>query len=183
MPILALVAVVAIALFGLVALVPVSLVLRYRGGTARRRARDWVAAVNLLAITFSVVLFLASAALTSLWAPDAFLYALWGLLGGGLLGLVGLASSRWESAGDSLHYTPNRWLVLGITLVVSARVLYGLWRGWHVWRSGVGDTSWLAAFGVAGSLAAAAVVLGYYAAYWTGLWIRLRRHRRRVTNP
>jgi hypothetical protein len=36
------------------------------------------------------------------------------------------------------------------------------------------------AFGVAGSLAAGALVLGYYLSYWAGLWWLFRRHRRRA---
>jgi len=34
----------------------------------------------------------------------------------------------------------------------------------------------VASFGVAGSLAAGAVVLGYYLSYWLGIRRRLRRH-------
>jgi len=172
------VAVVLVAVLGLIALMPLSLVLRYRAGTARRLARGWVATVNVLGIAASAALFLAVAALTSLWVPRAFTYTLLGLAGGCLLGLLGLLSSRWEATPGSLHYTPNRWLVLAITLVVTSRLIYGFWRGWQAWRSTPGDTSLLVAFGAAGSLAAGAVVLGYYLAYWTGIWRRLKRHGR-----
>jgi hypothetical protein len=68
--------------------------------------------------------------------------------------------------------------VLTITLVVTARLLYGFWRSWHAWHSTPGDASWLAASGAAGSLAAGALVLGYYLTYWAGVWRRIRRHRR-----
>ena len=44
------------------------------------------------------------------------------------------------------------------------------------WRHAPVDTPWLAAFGVAGSLAAGAVVLGYYVSYWMGIRRRWRRH-------
>ncbi|HVR70352.1 MAG TPA: DUF1453 domain-containing protein [Vicinamibacteria bacterium] len=163
------------------ALMPLSLVLRYRAGTARRLARGWVAALNVLAIAFSAAIFLAVAAATSVWVPRAFAYGVAGMAGGCLLGLLGLWLSRWDETPRSLHYTPNRWLVLAVTLVVTSRLLYGFWRGWHAWRTTPDDASWLAAAGVAGSLAAGALVLGYYLAYWTGLWLRLRLHRRRWT--
>ena len=162
-----------------VVLIPFSLIQRYRVGTARRLARGWVATLNLAAIALSVGIFLAGAALTSVWVPNAFSYTLGGLTGGGLLGVLGLAMSRWEATPRSLHYTPNRWLVLAITLVVTTRLLYGVWRAWEAWRLNPDETSWIVASGAAGSLAAGAVVLGYYFVYWFGLRVRLKRHLRR----
>ena len=178
-----LIAVALAVVLALVALVPLSLVLRYRAGTARRRARGWVAVINVLAIASSTALFLGAAALTSFWVPAAFRYALMGLAGGCLLGLLGIWLSRWEATPAALHYTPNRWLVLAIMLVVTSRLLYGIWRGWQAWRSAMGDSSAIAAFGVAGSLAVGALVLGYYLAYWTGIWRRARRHRQTLVFP
>ncbi|PYQ06267.1 MAG: DUF1453 domain-containing protein [Acidobacteria bacterium] len=173
---------VAVALVGgvlaLIALMPLSLVLRYRAGTARRPARRWVTTINLVAVSVSAALLLMVAGVTSYWIPMAFRYTLTGFAGGCLLGLLGLWLSRWEETPRSLHYTPSRALVLAITLVVTARILYGFWRSWHAWHSTPGDASWLAASGAAGSLAAGALVLGYYLAYWAGVWRRIRRHRR-----
>jgi hypothetical protein len=162
-----------------VVLVPVSLVLRYRAGTARRQARGWIAVLNLIGLAISTMLFLMGAAIANIWVANALKYSLLGLLGGFALGIVGLWLSRWERAPQTLHYTPNRWLVLAVTLLVTARILFGLWRSWHAWHlaSTTGaDTSLVASFGVAGSLAAGAVVLGYYLSYWLGIRRRLRRH-------
>jgi hypothetical protein len=160
-----------------IALMPLALVLRYRAGTARRQARGWVATVNLVGLAISTSLFLMGAGLTSIWVPNALRYSLLGLLGGIALGIIGLWLSRWERAPETLHYTPNRWLVLGVTVMVAARLLYGFWRGWHAWRAG-SETSWLEGFGVAGSMAAGAVVLGYYLSYWVGVRRRSRDHAR-----
>ena len=160
----------------LVALIPVALVQRYRLGTSRQRARGWLTAVNLAGVSLSVVLFLGGAAVTSVWVPDAFTYTLAGLACGIVLGAAGLWLTRWEPAPGSLHYTPSRWLVLGITLVVTGRLIYGFVRAWHTWRAGMEGGAWFAAAGVAGSMAAGAVVLGYYLAYWAGVRRRLRRH-------
>jgi hypothetical protein len=171
-------ALVLILPFALLAFLPVSIVLRYRAGTSRRMARGWVTAINLVAITLSVALFLAVAAMTNLWVPRALTYTLIGFAAGGVLGVAGLLLSRWEATPRGLHYTPSRWLVLAVTLIVAARIAYGLWRAWHAWHSAAGETSWLVASGAAGSLAAGAVVLGYYLAYNAGVWQRLRRHRR-----
>jgi hypothetical protein len=160
-----------------IALIPFSLVLRYRVGTARQPARGWMVNLNLVGLVISAVLFLLTAAVTSRWVADAFRYALTGLAVGCVLGVVGLVLTRWESESRFLYYTPNRWLVLGITLVVTARIGYGFWRTWHAWRAAYEHTSAIAASGVAGSLAAGAVVLGYYLTYWAGVRRRLRRHR------
>jgi len=165
-----------LVILALIALIPLSLVQRYRMGTSRQRARGWLAAINLVGLTLSSILFLVSAAVTSIWVPNALKYTAAGLAAGCVLGIVGLALTRWEPGTDYLHYTPNRLLVLAITLVVTARVLYGFWRGWHTWRAGLYDESWFVVAGVAESMAAGAVVLGYYLAYWIGVRRRIRRH-------
>ena len=172
MPLLIVPVVVVLAL---IALVPISLVQRYRMGTSRQRARGWLASLNLAGLSLSAIIVLVSAAVTSVWVPHAFTYTAGGLATGCALGIVGLWLTRWEPASGSLHYTPNRPLVLAITLVVVARILYGFWRGIHTWRAGVDGASWFGAAGIAGSMAAGAVVLGYYLAYWIGVRRRLRR--------
>jgi hypothetical protein len=172
---LAIVAAVVIT-FGMILLIPFSLAMRYRTGTSRQMARGWLAGVNVVSIGISVVLLVGSAAVTTFWVPRALPYTLAGLLGGGVLGLLGLAATRWEVTPDTLHYTPNRLLVGTILLVVTARIGYGFWRAWNAWGE-AGDTSWLAQAGVAGSMGAGAVVVGYYLAFWLGVRRRLRRHR------
>ncbi len=183
MPLLAVVLILAFAGLALIALLPVSLVLRYRMGTTRRPARGWIVTVNVLGIALSVGLFLAAAAATSAWVPYAFTYTVAGLAGGGLLGALGLSLSRWESTPRALYYTPNRWLVLAISLVVTARVVYGFWRAWNAWRAAGEAAYWIPAAGVAGSMGAGAVVLGYYLVYWFGVRQRWTRHRRMAGSP
>jgi hypothetical protein len=178
MPVLAALAAIVLALVASIALMPLSLVLRYRASTARRVARGWIAALNVGAIGSSAVLLLAGAAVTSAWVPRALSYAVAGMAAGAVLAFVGLALTRWEADGRTLHYTPNRWLVLAVLLVVTARLAYGFWRAWHAWHTTPGEDSWLAASGAAGSLAAGALVLGYYGTYWAGVWRRFARHRR-----
>jgi hypothetical protein len=177
MPLLALAVVLLIPL-AMIALLPLVLLQRYRAGTVRRLARPWAASLNLVAMIFSVLFFLAASAFTNVWVPNALTSALAGLAVGGALGVVGLWMTRWEATPRSLHYTPNRWLVLGVTLVVTARLLYGFWRAWMTWGAS-DETSWLTAFGVAGSLGAGATVLGYYLAYAVGLRQRISVWQRR----
>jgi hypothetical protein len=158
-----------------VLLLPISIIQRYRVGTRRRQARGWVIALNLVGVGISIALFLFSSALMSAWLPGAFSYAGLGLMGGSVLGLLGLFMTRWETSAGGLHYTPPWPLVLAITLIISSRVLFGLWRGWHTWGTAPDATSWLQQSGATGSLAAGAAVLGYYFSYWYGVRWRARR--------
>ncbi|HEY0787270.1 MAG TPA: hypothetical protein VGE86_01410, partial [Thermoanaerobaculia bacterium] len=94
-----------------------------------------------------------------------------------VLGFLGLALTQWEET-HALHYTPSRLLVLTITLVVLARLIWGIWRGARAWGAPTASV-WLAQAGAAGSMAAGAVILGYYVTYWLGVRRRIRRHRSR----
>jgi hypothetical protein len=157
---------------------PFSLVMRYRAGRARRQARGWAASLNVAMLLLSIALFLGAAAMTTLWAADALRYALAGLAGGMLLGTAGLLLTRWETSPRALHFTPNAWLVLLVTVVVAARLAYGLWRTGLALMTGLDHTSEVVASGVQGSFAAGGIVLGYYLAFSIGVLRRVRRHQR-----
>ena len=159
-----------------VVLIPLALVQRIRRGTMRRQARGWVMTANLVAVALSTAMFLVGALITSRWAPEVLPYSLAGLATGAVLGLFGVALTRWEIGRGVVHYTPNRWLVLAVTLVVAARIFYGVWRTWEAWRAGIGQMAAVAASGIAMSMAAGAIVLGYYLIYWIAV-------RRRVRSP
>jgi hypothetical protein len=177
---------VPLLLLALLLLLPVALALmmpfillqRYRVGTARRLARPWVATLNVMAMTFSAIFFLLTAAITSAWIPRAFSSAAIGMAVGGALGIIGLWFTNWEATPRTLHYTPNRWLVLIVTLAITARVMYGFWRGWTTLRLAP-DDSFVTAFGVAGSLGVAAIVIGYYLAFGLGVRRRIRTWEKR----
>jgi hypothetical protein len=166
-----------------VALTPLMLWQRYRTGKARRLARPWVATFALVMIVVSTILFLVGAAMTSFWVTGAFSGGAAGLGAGMLLGVLGLLLTRWEATPRSLHYTPNRWLILFVTVIVSARVLYGLYRSALVAQAGVAGTSIVLAFGIPESLAAGGAVIGYYLAYNAGLRWRLHRWQHRPLRP
>jgi hypothetical protein len=156
-------------------MMPLLLIQRYRVGSARRMGRSWVATLNVVLMVFSAISFLAGAAISTVWVPDALTGAAAGVAVGGGLGLVGLALTRWEVTPATLHYTPNRWLVLLVTFLVSARVLYGLWRSWEVAEAGMYGTHMTQAFGIPQSLAAGGTVIGYYLIYGVGVRRRIRR--------
>lgn len=149
----------------LILLSPVMLLQRYRVGTARRQARPWLATFGLVMMAASTIFFLAGAGVTSFWIQDALLGALAGVGIGFMLGVVGVLVSKWEATPAALHYTPNKWLVLTITLVVTARLIYGLFRS---------------ELATAESIAAGGVVVGYYFGYAALLRWRVKRWERRA---
>ena len=182
MPIIifALLVCVLLAFIGVVLL---SLALRYRAGTARRQARRWVASLNVWMTSFSAVFFLSFTLLLSFWVGSAFRFALIGMGVGGILGLLGLALTRWESQPEGLFYTPSRWLAFVIVFAIAGRVLYGWWRATHAGSGAAGDQHWLiTASGTQLSLAVASGLIDYYLVYSIGLLLKIVRHeQRRVT--
>jgi hypothetical protein len=176
-------ALLVFVLFALAGVVLLSLALRYRAGTARRQARRWVASLNVWATSFSVIFFLSFTLLLSFWVGLAFRFALMGICVGGLLGLLGLMLTRWESRPEGLFYTPSRWLAFIIVFAIAARVVYGWWRATHVGSSAPGDQHWFnSASGTQLSLAIAAGLIGYYLVYSIGVRLRLARYEQQRFN-
>ena len=163
----------------LLALMPLILIQRYRLGRARRLARPWAATLNIALTALSAVLFLAVAAVTAIWVPNAFGGAALGIVIGLGLGVVGLLLTRWEPTPATLHYTPNKWLVLVVTFMVSARILYGFWRSWKAAEAGIYGTEMVLAFGIPESLAVGGAVIGHYIAYAWGVRRRILAWQRR----
>ena len=173
----------ALLLFVLLAfggVVLLSLALRYRAGTARRQGRRWVASVNVWMTSLSAVLFFFFTFLLSFWVGSAFRFALIGMGFGAILGMLGLAMTRWESQPEGLFYTPSRWLALIVTLAIAARFVYGWWRATHSGSNAQTDQHWLiTASGTQLSLAVAAGLIGYYLVYSIGVRLRLTRPEQR----
>ena len=130
-------------LLAFAAVILLSFALRYRAGTARRQARRWVASLNLWATSLSAVFFLSFTLLLSIWVGSAFQYALIGIGMGAIVGLLGLALTRWENRREGLFYTPNRWLAFLIVFAIAARVVYGWWRATHPDSNAPGNHHWL----------------------------------------
>lgn len=115
-----------------------------------------------------------------LGVPNSLTYSIEGILTGVVLGMLGVLLTKWEATPRSLHYTPNRWLVLALTLLVSGRVLFGFYRSAMALDAGLSGTSAIASFGIPQSLAAGGVVVGYYLAFNAGLRWRIRRWQHRA---
>jgi len=169
--------VLGVALLALL-LLPVSLWARYRNGRARRRVQGWVVRTNAWLFALSAPLFLASAWLASLWQAQALRDGCYGLLAGACLGLVGLWLTRFEHDEAGFHFTPNRWVVLALILVVTARIAVGLWlaAGPMLGLDAPPGAEWLR---VGGWLGIAGLLLGYHGTYAWGLRARLPASGRR----
>jgi hypothetical protein len=167
----------------IVALTPLLLIQRYRAGAARRLARPWITTLTIAAMVFSAAFFLASAGLTAIWIPHALSGATIGILIGMAAGAIGSLLTRWEPTVRSLHYTPNRWLVLAVTLIVSGRVAYGFFRSFEAATAGLSGVHLVSAFGVPESLAAGGIVIGYHLSYNLALRWRIARWQRRALRP
>ena len=178
MPIIVL-ALLVFVLLAFVGVVLLSLALRYRAGTARRQARRWIASLNVWMTCLSVVFFLSFTLLLSFWVGSAFRFALIGMGFGAILGLVGLALTRWESRSEGLFYTPNRSLALIIVFAIAARALYGWWRATHPGAS-AGNPHWLiTASGTQLSISVAAGLIAYYLVYSIGVRLKIMHYEQR----
>ena len=179
MPIVALALLIVAVVVASVLLLPLTLVRRYRVGTSRQQARGWLIAINVAGFSASALMFLVGSAITGFWIPNAFRYSALGLAAGIALGIVGVWLTRWEPTPRALHYTPNRYLVLAITLTIVGRIGYSFWRAWETWGNAVDRQEWLVTWGVAEALGAGGLVLGYYLSYWFGVRRRFKQHDQR----
>jgi hypothetical protein len=170
-------------------LLPLSLRARYRNGRARRRLVGWAIRVNAGLLGVSALVYLLSAWIASHWFADALRDAALGLVLGLAVGALGVALTRFErdAAGD--WFTPNRWVVLGLTMLIAARILVGLWLsargGADLLSAGARPAqpdAWLRAddwLRGGGWLGIGGMLLGYPLAYAIGLRARLPRATRR----
>lgn len=175
MPLLLLLPLLVLGLIGLWALLlPLALLQRYRLGRMRRRAQPLVVTVNAWLLLLSVPAFLLGAWVAGYWVTHALAYASAGLAAGVLLGLLGLALTRFEWTPRGVYITPPAWLVLLLTVLVAARIAWGLYGAWERWQGHVpGPGHW----GDQASLfAAGGLLLGYALGNLWGL-------KRRLGNP
>ncbi|HST44874.1 MAG TPA: DUF1453 domain-containing protein [Luteimonas sp.] len=167
----------ALLLFGVawIVLLPLVLRQRYRQGHARRRAYRWLLRVNAWGFLVSVAGFLATAWLATSWSPPALRDAALGAAVGAPLALAGIALTRFEVRADGVHYTPNRWMALLLTLLVAARIAAGVWWSWARFGGGASTTPLAHALQAGGVWAVGGMLLGYAATYAWGIHLRHRR--------
>ena len=159
-------------------MLPWSMRQRYRASTARRLVRGWVAMINSIGMVISSGLLLVTAALGR--RLDSRIVHVCGLRLG-----TGMCSRDHRPHADSLgidasHSPLHAESLAGVLdhTCGDASTLFGLIRAWRVWRATQEAWTWVAEAGLAGSMAAGAVALGYYLIFWAGVWIRSKKHRR-----
>lgn len=116
---------VIIALAVFVVLFPLSLLQRFRMGTAPRQARGWLLMINLVSAGMSSVLFLIFSLVAAAFWPGAISHAAFGWACGLALGVLALRLTRFERTTQGLFYRPNLWLMLALTALVVVRVIAG----------------------------------------------------------
>ena len=169
MPILLLLPALVVGILVLwVVLLPVSLRARYRAGRTRRLARPWLVGTNAWLAAAGIPLFFVSCWIAGRWIQAALAGGCIGLIAGAGLGIVGVWLTRFDHDASGLHYTPNRWMALVLTLLVAARIGAGLWWTWQGAHTG-GALRGGSLFGTGGLL------LGYALAYTWALRGRLDR--------
>lgn len=146
-----------IALWAL--LLPVALVQRYRYGRLRRRAQPLAVRINAWLLLISVAPFVLGAWIAAFWVPGAVVHAAGGLGAGALVGLLGAALTQFERTADGLYWTPPAWLVLALTLLVAARIAWGVTGVWQRWQGAAPGTGHWGDH--AGLFAAGGLLLGY----------------------
>lgn len=169
---------VPVLLVAALLLVPLTLRQRYRMGHARRRAWPWLLRVNAWGFLASLVLFVAGAWLGTHWSAAALQDAGLGAVAGMVMGMLGVALTRFSRDGRVFHYVPNRWMALVLTLLVASRIVAGLWWSWRRIGGGAatqghvsGWEHWLDAGGV---WAIGGLLLGYASTYAWGIHLRHR---------
>lgn len=179
MPLLLIPLLFVVMLLLAVLLYPLGLVQRYRAGTARRRAWPWLAAANAWLLALSALLFLAGAWISAHWIAGALRFAACGVLLGAVIGIAGIRATRFEHAPDGAWYTPNRWLVLALTVLLAVRIALGIWQAFRPTSAGVESPLMALLVDHASLFGMAGVLLGYYLTYAWALRRRLSRPPRR----
>ena len=176
MPLLILPIVLLLGVLLALLMLPLTLLRRYRMGTARRRAFGWVVQVNAWGWVLSVLGLLAGGAWATRWADNALLYTVAGLAAGALLGVAGIKLAHFEFTPKGLFHTPSKWLVLTVTLVLASRIAYSLWHLWQQSRlDGPVSAHWQSLMHAhVGTFAAAGLLMGYYLVYEWGVKSRLK---------
>lgn len=156
-----------------VCLVPLAVRQPYRVGVARQPQGAWAATLLVVSFSAAAVALMSTAAELGRLAAKA-QPAVLGALGiGVLLGLLAYMLSTWQNHRGVIYFHPNQRVTLVIASLAMLRVAYGVWRIWSASGGVTVDPRWMTSVGMAGTLAAAALLTGYGLGFWGAVRLRI----------
>lgn len=156
-------------------MLPLSVRRPHRVGPARRPDGAWASTALAVSFMVSAAALLAAALEFGRLAPKAQPAVVGALAIGVLLGVLAFTLSSWRNHRGVVYFHPNRRVTLTIATLATLRIVYGLWRVWSARGSATIDRPWLSAVGIAGTLAAAALLAGYGLGFWASVRVRIAR--------
>jgi hypothetical protein len=169
----ALLALVTLGILLPACLVPLAVRQPYRVGVARHPGGAWASTVLAVSFLVAAAALLGATVELGRLAPKA-RPAVMGALGiGVLVGLLAFTLSTWQNHRGIVYFHPNQRVTLAITGLTMLRIAYGLWLLWSASGAVSVDRRWMASVGMAGTLAAAAVLTGYGFGFWGAVRVRI----------
>jgi len=155
-------------------LVPLAARQAYRVGSARNPEGAWASTVLVASFVVAAAA-LAGAVELGRLASKAQTAVLGAMAIGVLVGLLAYTLSTWQNHRGIVYFHPNQRVSLVVVAVTLLRVAYGLWRIYATPGAAAPDRRWMASVGIAGTLAAAALLTGYGLGFWGAVRMRIAR--------
>ena len=155
-------------------LLPLAARQSYRVGAARHPEGAWASTWLVASFLVAAGALLGTVAELGRLAAKAEPAVTAALVIGVLVGLLAYTLSTWQSHRGIVYFHPNQRVTYAIVALASLRIGYGCWLIWSVPTVAV-ERQWLAAVGMAGTLAAAALLAGYGLGFWGAVRVRIVR--------
>ena len=154
-------------------LVPLAARQAYRVGPARHPEGAWASTALVASFLVAALALAGAVAELGRLAAKAQPAVMGALVIGVLVGLLAYTLSTWQNHRGVVFFHPNQRVTLVIVSVTLLRVAYGLWRIYSAPGVPTVDRRWVASAGVAGTLAAAALLTGYGLGFWGAVRVRI----------
>lgn len=168
-------ALVSLGILVPITLVPLAAWRSYRIGAARHPEGAWASTWLVVSFLVAAAALGGTAAELGRLASKAEPAVTGALIIGVLVGLLAFTLSTWQNHRGIVFFHPNQRVTYGIAGIMLLRITYGLWRIWSVPGVPGADRRWMASVGMAGTLAAAALLTGYGLGFWGAVRVRIAR--------
>lgn len=156
-------------------LVPLAARQAYRVGAARNPEGSWAATALVASFVVAAAALAGAGAELGRLAAKAQPAVMGALVIGVLVGLLAYTLSAWQNHRGVVYFHPNQRVTLVIASLTLLRVGYGLWRLYSAPGVPAVDRRWMTSVGIAGTLAAAALLTGYGLGFWGAVRVRIAR--------